>query len=73
MGKIKRGNFQFFRLDVLPDIHLRPIAEGKNAKMFAVMFASIKKVPQFRPLVFGIPEMPSISKDNLLRTSQRVL
>ena len=40
---------------VLPDVHLGPVAEGKHAEVFSVVFSSVVEVPEFWSLVFWIP------------------
>ena len=55
--EIERHHRNFLLLDVAPDIKFGPIGERKNADRFARRNAAIVEVPQFRPLVFRIPDV----------------
>ena len=54
-GVIQRHDGNIFHVDVQPNIQLRPVREGKHANAFAFVEARIEDVPQFRPLILGIP------------------
>lgn len=45
VGKVKAGQVELLLGDVLPDVKLGPIADGKDAEMFIVMFAPVEEVP----------------------------
>src|SRR5471030_2415667 len=55
MTEIERRDFDFFRGDILPDVHFGPVAQREDAKMFPVMKPSVKDVPKFGPLIFRVP------------------
>ena len=55
MTEIDGWQGQPLELDVLPHVHLRPVAQWKDAKMFADVHFTVEEIPQLRPLVFGIP------------------
>src|ERR1035437_2396546 len=41
--------------NILPDVHLGPVADGKYTEVFAHPFLSVENVPEFRSLVLGVP------------------
>src|SRR3954470_5493861 len=53
--EIDRRHAQTLTLDVLPDIQLGPVADWKNADVFALVHTRVVKAPKFRSLVLGIP------------------
>ncbi len=55
MGEIERDNVQVFPFDVMPDVEFGPVGKGEHTHVLAFMDSRIIKIPQFRPLVFGIP------------------
>src|SRR5579862_9634132 len=42
-------------MDVLPDIHFRPVRDWKHADAFAWVDSRVIQVPKLRPLIFWIP------------------
>ena len=44
-----------FLADVFPHVHFGPIAERKDAHVFAGIEPGVVEIPDFRPLVLGIP------------------
>ena len=53
--EIERRHLNAFLVNVLPDIHFRPVADGEDAEMLAHIFLGIVDVPELRPLVLGVP------------------
>lgn len=53
--KINVGDVDFFDFEVLPDVDLCPITQGKDAEVFAHLFFAVEDVPEFGTLVFGVP------------------
>ena len=62
MAEINCGNFELFLIDVFPDVHLRPIAQGKYAHMFARINACVVEVPDFRALIFRVPLAEAVAE-----------
>ena len=54
-GKVEIDDRNLFLVDVLPDIHLRPVGERKDANAFAGMDARVVEVPQLGALVLRVP------------------
>ena len=55
MREVERGQFDLFHLEVLPHVQLGPITDGEDAEIFVGFFTAVIQIPQFRPLVFGVP------------------
>ncbi len=55
LGVIHGNDGDLLGVDVLPDVHLGPIGKRKDAQALARMNARVKQIPQFGPLVLGIP------------------
>ena len=55
LGKIKRYDRNILQMNVLPDIHLRPIRKREDADRFTLVDAGVEDVPQLGPLIFRIP------------------
>ena len=54
-GEIQRHHRNVLRVDVLPDVQLRPVRERKHADALALVDAAVVQVPQLRPLVLRVP------------------
>jgi hypothetical protein len=55
LGKVEIDHGNLLLVDVLPDVHLRPVGERKDANAFAGMNARVVEVPQLGPLVLRVP------------------
>ena len=55
-------NGNVFFADLLPDIQLCPVGDRKDPDTFTLVNFSIIEVPEFRPLIFGIPLMGTITE-----------
>ena len=55
LGEIKIDYRDFFFVNVLPNVHLRPVGERKDANAFAGMNAGVVEIPQLGALVLRIP------------------
>ena len=55
MGEIDAGQVDIFCKDILPHIHLCPVADRENPEMFPHPFFSVEHVPEFRTLVLWVP------------------
>jgi hypothetical protein len=44
-------------MDILPDIQLGPVGDGKHPDALALGLAGIVEMPEFRALVFRVPAM----------------
>ena len=55
MGKVNRRQGQAFALDVLPNVHFRPIGNREHAHVFAFEQTGVIKAPQFWALCFRVP------------------
>ena len=55
MGVIQAREFDTFLIDVLPYVHLSPVADRENAEVLARILHSVVDVPELRTLVLGIP------------------
>src|SRR5947208_336097 len=53
VGKVDRGNLELLLGDVLPDVELGPIGDGKHARMLAAADAPVVEVPDLRALALG--------------------
>src|SRR5690606_14790052 len=60
--KVQGNNGDILQVDVLPDIQLSPVGEWEYANTFALVHATVVDIPQFRPLVFGIPAMVFVTE-----------
>ena len=54
-GEVEIDDGNLFFVDVLPDVHLRPVGERKDANAFAGMNAGVVEVPQLGALVLRVP------------------
>ena len=52
---VQRHDGNVFDVDVIPDVQLRPVAQREHAERFARIVTRVEHVPQFRPLVLGVP------------------
>ena len=55
LGVVEGDDLDIFPLDVLPDVGLRPVGEGKDPDAFSLVDSGVVQLPHFRALVFGIP------------------
>ena len=55
MGEVEVRQLDILELDVLPDVHLRPVAEREDAEVLAVVLAPVEDVPKLGPLVLRVP------------------
>src|ERR1700722_2117500 len=62
LGIVKRNDGNIFEMDVLPDVHLRPVRKRKNADDFAGVQFARKKIPKFGALIFRIPLTEGITE-----------
>src|SRR5690606_4616885 len=55
--------------DVLPHVHLRPVADRERAEMLAGKFAAVVEFPEFGSLVLRIPlaEIVAVAEHAFLR------
>src|SRR5262249_2249222 len=69
MREIKRWQLDALALDVLPDVKLRPIAQRKDAHLFAGLDPPVVEVPELRTLGarLPLPELISEREDPFLR------
>src|SRR3981189_2142856 len=51
----QRHDRNIFRLDIEPDVQLRPIRQPKNPNAFVFVNPRIKNVPQLWPLILRVP------------------
>lgn len=67
MSEVEAGEGDFLFLDIHPDVHFRPVAEREDAEMFAVVFASVEEIPEFWPLILGVPlaEIVAMAEESL--------
>jgi len=68
VGEVKRRQGDFLLLEIHPDVHFGEVREGEDAEVFAVLFAPVEQIPEFRALVFWIPlaEAVPVGKEALL-------
>ena len=59
---IERDNRDLLQADILPDIRLGPIREGEDAHTLFGIHTCVVDIPEFRPLIFGIPLLMFIAK-----------
>src|SRR5215471_7900145 len=62
MAEVNRGHFEILPMDILPNIHLGPVAEGKDPHVFARINTGIVKIPNLGTLVFGVPLAEAIAE-----------
>ena len=55
--QVQRYDGDAFQMDVLPDIQLRPVGNGKYTNALALGLLGVIEIPQFRPLVFRVPSV----------------
>jgi len=55
VGEVDRRQFEAFALDVLPDIHFRPVRDREGTDVLALVAAGVVQVPQLGALVLRIP------------------
>ena len=55
LREIQRHDRNVFQVDVEPHVRFGPVRQRKHANAFALVDARIENVPQFRPLIFGVP------------------
>src|SRR5215831_12767571 len=55
VGVVNRRYGEALPLDVLPDVELRPVADGKHAHVLALRHAGVVEIPQLGTLVLRIP------------------
>ena len=55
VGEVDGRHLQVLALDVLPDVHLRPVGDGEDAHVLAAPDPAVVEVPQLRPLVTWAP------------------
>ena len=55
MGEVDRRQLELFALDVLPDIHFRPVRDREGTDVLALVRTGVVQVPQFRTLVLRVP------------------
>ena len=69
VGKIQSGQSDLLLAEILPDVHLGPVAQGENAKVLAVFFPSVEDVPEFGPLVLRLPltEVIPVTEESFFR------
>src|SRR5262252_6253730 len=70
VGVVNRGHGEPLPLDVLPDVELSPVADGKNAHVLALRHAGVVEIPQLGTLVLRIPltELVAEREDALFRS-----
>ena len=68
MGIVKVGDWDLFQVDVLPDIHFGPVAQGKHPEVFAHVLLTVEDVPELWSLILGIPlsEIIPVGKETFL-------
>src|SRR4026209_223346 len=54
LGEIERHHGSVLLVDVLPDVDLGPVRQRKHADALAGPDAAVEKLPELRPLTFGI-------------------
>src|SRR6185369_7269210 len=55
MGEVDRRQFEAFALDVLPDVHFRPVRDREGADVLTLVAAGVVQAPQFWALVLRVP------------------
>ena len=55
MRIVQTGQLYILLIDVLPNVHLGPVADGKCPEMLARLFPGVEYVPKLRALVLGVP------------------
>ena len=69
MTEVDPGHFNSLLADVLPDVQFRPVAQGKDAHVFADVEPGIVEVPDLGPLIIRVPlaECIAEAEESLLR------
>src|SRR5664279_1241431 len=62
MREIEAGQRQALAFDVLPDVELGPVGDGKDAQVLARMQVGVVEVPALGPLVLRIPLAEAVTK-----------
>jgi len=55
MDEVEGRHLDLAVTDIVPDVHFGPVAQGKDAEMFALVFATVVEIPEFRSLLLGLP------------------
>ena len=55
LGEVEIDDGNVFLVDILPDIHLRPVGERKDADALARMDAGVVEIPQLGALILRVP------------------
>ena len=69
MRKVNARQRDVLHLDVLPHIHLCPVADRENAEVLAKVHPAVEQVPQLGPLVLRVPlaERVAVGEETFLR------
>src|SRR5688572_11839272 len=69
MGEVDRRDLDVLVLDVLPDVHLCPVADREDAHVLAAADAPVVEAPELGPLRTRLPlaELVTEREDALLR------
>src|SRR6185369_5306313 len=61
-GEIERHHGNVLALDVVPNVELGPVGEGKDPHGLAVLDAAVEEVPHFGALCAGIPLSEAVAE-----------
>jgi hypothetical protein len=70
MAEVDVRDLDLLQQDVLPHVHLRPVADREGAEVFARTLAAVVDVPQLGALVLGVPlaEFVAVTEHPFFRT-----
>ena len=70
VAEVEAGEGDVLLADVLPDVHLGPVAEREDAEVLAEVFAAVEDVPKLGALVLRVPlaEFVAVGEEAFLRS-----
>jgi len=68
MAEVERGEWDVLLADVLPDVHLGPVAEREDAEVLTEVLLAVEDVPKLGALVLRVPlaELIAMAEEALL-------
>jgi hypothetical protein len=61
-GEIERDDLDLLAQDILPDVELGPVGQGKHPDAFALVLADIVERPQFGTLALRVPAVVGVAE-----------